>query len=248
MAVHSSDRDGFVLAMPTMPIRRRRAPLCLLSGCILLAVGCVDLSAPWDLSPTVDGAAPSPEDTANAPALGTGGIAATGGAIPDGGADGVASGGGVATGGAGTGGVATGGTGGVATGGVRSGGRLGTGGALGGQMACDPEGKMDASICWYQGAVGASCNEACSTHGGPSPKAASHVGSSAQGGSLDECARLIALLGMTGSTISGSSTTGDGLGCLSSPRLPRIYIWFSDPDFDPAAKNKDVQLVCGCLR
>ena len=113
---------------------------------------------------------------------------------------------GAADGGAPAGGV-SGGGGSPGGGGSGDGGTTSTGGA----------GIRDAGICWYFGELGASCAATCTDHGGPSPQAASHVGIESQGGSLDECIRLLGLLGMTGTVYSGSRSDGQGLGCHVIP-------------------------------
>jgi hypothetical protein len=176
------------------------------------------------------------------------GMAGSAMASGGGGADG-ANGGAAGTGGtaaASTGGTGTGGsspsTGGASTGGASSGGSTGTGGSSSGACA----GVLDSGICWYQGGPGASCATTCSTHGGPSPQAASHVGIASQGGSSNECTRILGLLGMTGTVTSGTRSVGEGVGCHVFPGP--AYWWLSSPAYSDTASLPNVRIVCGCAR
>jgi hypothetical protein len=168
---------------------------------------------------------------AAAGANGSGGVGTTGG-----------TGGGGGTGGrtASTGGTGTGGS--PSTGGASSGGTMSTGGTSSAGCA----GVLDSGICWYYGALGASCATTCATHGGSSPQAPSHVGVASQGGSLSECTRLLGLLGMTGTVNSGTRSDGQGVGChvFTGP----AYWWLSSPAYSATARDSNVRIVCGCVQ
>jgi hypothetical protein len=102
-------------------------------------------------------------------------------------------------------------------------------------------------ICWYLGALGASCVETCTDHGGVAEDAASYVGTEAQGGSAEECAALLELLGLGNTVSSGTRTSVDQLG-LGCHVFPDSNWWLSAPDFDAADSLGNVQIVCGCLQ
>jgi hypothetical protein len=171
-----------------------------------------------------------------------GGEGANGGAGGGAGANG--NGGAGATGGAGeaggTGGRAA-STGGTATGGASTGG-TGTGGSSPGGCA----GMLDSGICWYYGALGASCATTCATHGGSSPQTPSHVGIASQGGSVAECTRLLGLLGITGTVNSGTRSDGQGVGCHVFPAAQSW--WLSSPAYSETASLTNVRIVCGCVQ
>jgi hypothetical protein len=203
-----------------------------------------------DASPTSDSFssekpdAPSGSDTASGGSTGTadagtsqggagghssssGGTSSTGGTANSGGTGGSSSNSGGAGGQSATGGQggATGGTGGSTT-----------------TAACS--GVLRAGICWYLGPQGSSCQQACASHGQPASGAASHVGTTMQGGSLAECGVILGLLGITGTP----STTFElaGLGCF---RLANgsLY-WVSLANFSATASQADASLVCGCTQ
>jgi hypothetical protein len=182
--------------------------------------------------------------------VGTGGMWATGGDQSTGGAIGtgglVGAGGTSATGGV----IATGGN--TETGGVSAtGGDQATGGATGtdGSSSVTCSGAVYSGICWYLAATGESCTQACASHGGPSSLAASHVGTTAQGGSRDECAAILALLGVAGTVQSSMSISG--VGCISyigtTASGPGLY-WVSTPAFSETASMEGAQPACGCLQ
>lgn len=189
----------------------------------------------------------------------SGGRQGRGGGSGGGGASG-GTGGSVGTGGV----VGSGGT--VRTGGVLGrGGIVGTGGVVGsggaisvrpdaelkpadalvdvGEPACG--GVADAQICWYLAKSGESCATFCAFHGGASPQAASHVGIASQGGSAQECGRLLSLLGTSGTVFSISRSDGEGAGCGVALG---IHWYVMSPAYSENARVSNAQLVCGCLR
>lgn len=107
-------------------------------------------------------------------------------------------------------------------------------------------GVMDSSICWQLGALGASCAVTCASWGRASVNARKHVGTTAQGGSLAECQRLLGLLGVTNNVISVS--IGQGLGCHRKPSMPLPYAWTSSPDYSDNVSSPDASILCGCAR
>jgi hypothetical protein len=181
----------------------------------------------------------------------TGGNSSSGGSSSTGGASN--SGGSSSTGGtSSTGGNSnTGGTGGTslidggAGGQGATGGQAGAaGGADGGTSTTACSGVLHANICWYLGAQGSSCQQACASHGQPASGAASHVGTAMQGGSLAECGVILGLLGITGTP---STSFGlDGLGCFV--RANGNSFWFSLPNFSATASQGNAKLVCGCAQ
>ncbi len=162
-------------------------------------------------------------------APGSGGIAGTGGA---GGAAGTVGGG--AAGGGGRPGTGGGGT---------DGGLADTRPAPDSSLDC--AGVLDSRICWYLGRAGESCTTTCATHGGTSADAAGHVGTAAQGGSEEECGRILNLLGQEGILLSGTRSDGKGLGCFAA--LGARW-WLSSPPYTDNVMYESVQIVCGCVR
>jgi hypothetical protein len=182
-------------------------------------------------------------------ASGSGGIAAgldagrggTRGRTDAGSAGGIDAGSSAAAGGSGGQASGTGGSAPIGTGGATAtSGTLGTGGAT--SVPCP--GVVDSSICWQVGAMGATCAATCASRGGTSPNAVSHVGTAAQGGSLAECTRLLALLGMNVTVYERQSAQGFGCHIKSDESQP--YAWAGSPAYTDNASLSDVQIVCGC--
>ena len=75
------------------------------------------------------------------------------------------------------------------------------------------------------------------------------MGTEAQGGSDEECASLLELLGISGDVSSGTRDTIDqlGLGCHVFPDSSPSNWWLSAPDFDTADSLASARIVCGCL-
>jgi len=170
--------------------------------------------------------------------IGTGTETGSGGTVGTGGNP--SAGGSTGTGGL----VGEGGT--SATGGDQAtGGASGTDGAS--SVACS--GAVYSGICWHLAAAGESCAQACASHGGPSSLAASHVGTTDQGGSQAECAAILALLGVAGTVQSSRSISG--VGCISYTGTtgsgPGLY-WVSVPAFSENASMQGAQPACGCLQ
>jgi hypothetical protein len=209
-----------------------------------------------------DGSGGTPEDatgggqpSGGTTEIGGQGGTATGGMGSGGSATGGMGSGGSATGGMGSGGTATGGmgSGGSATGGMGSGGMVlggASGGAMGGtggSQSCAAPGKLDSGICWYFGALGSSCSMTCAIHGGTSPKAASYIGSNAQGGSATSCARLLGFFGNSWTIVKATRADGNGFGCHVYPVDKEHPYWLASPDFKETVKSNDVRIICGCL-
>jgi hypothetical protein len=177
-------------------------------------------------------------ETSGGGSFGIGGMAAMGGNSSTGGSPG--------TGGLDAEGDAT------ATGGVSAtGGTPSTGGETGtdGSSSIPCAGTLYSAICWYLATEGESCTQTCDSHGGPSSLAASHVGTSAQGGSRAECADILSLLGVAGSVQSIASIVG--VGCISylgtTASGPGLY-WVNTPNFSANASLEGARPACGCLQ
>jgi hypothetical protein len=208
------------------------------------------LDAPvLDAPPTLDGSSPDKPDAASRTDTASGGSTGTAEAgTPQGGAGGSSSSGGTSsTGGTSSSGGSsnTGGTGGGAGGQGGTGGQGGaTGGTGGSTSTATCSGVLRASICWYLGPQGSSCQQTCASHGQPAPDAASHVGTATQGGSLAECGVILGLLGITGTP---STSFGlEGLGCFM--RANGSLYWLSVPNFSATASQANASLVCGCTK
>ena len=217
--------------------------------------GLLDASV-LDAPPALDNSGPDKPDAPSRADTAFGGSTGTADArTPQGGAGGHSSsnGGSSSTGGtSSTGGNSnTGGTGGTslidggAGGQGATGGQAGAaGGVDGGTSTTACSGVLHANICWYLGAQGSSCQQACASHGQPASGAASHVGTAMQGGSLAECGVILGLLGITGTP---STSFGlDGLGCFV--RANGNSFWFSLPNFSATASQGNAKLVCGCAQ
>jgi hypothetical protein len=209
--------------------------------------------APLDAAQVTDGAFVDSEEAGEVVGpVGTGGASGSGGSgafSDDGGDSGAVEGSGGVTGSGGSAGT------------LGSGGEPGSGGAPGsGGTVTVPDAATDAAdarpprpcagisdsgICWYLGRAGDSCANACANHGGTSPQAASHVGTSAQGGSLSECARLLSLLGVRASVAEGNRSDGLGFGCHVFGNDPW---WLTSPPYNDTSKSAAVQIVCGCVQ
>jgi len=171
----------------------------------------------------------------------SGGTSSIGGASSSGGASNT--GGAHSSGGA----SATAGSGGSAGGQSATGGHAGSTGGSGGSTttpACS--GVLYAGICWYLGPDGSSCQDACASHGQTSPNAASHVGTTTQGGSLAECGKILGLLGITGTPFTTLRLDGRGLGCYQKTNSNSW--WLSAPDYGATASLGSVRRVCGCTQ
>jgi hypothetical protein len=101
-------------------------------------------------------------------------------------------------------------------------------------------------LCWYLGAQGASCDQACSGKGGYDARGTALVGTAPQGGSLGACAQVLAALGYTGPVFLGLRSDGIGLGC---------HLWESDgwwleamADLSSTASIPVVSRACACMR
>lgn len=130
-------------------------------------------------------------------------------------------------------------TGGTATGGSASN-QGGSGGVGGAAPSC--AGALYQGLCWYLGPRGASCDATCAAHGGPATGAETFVGTTAQGGSVAECQRLLVLFGVTAAPVV--ATRDDvGLGC-------HLYAdegyWLDEPNFSSDASVPAARIVCAC--
>ncbi len=106
-------------------------------------------------------------------------------------------------------------------------------------------GSLYQSICWYLGTAGSSCDQVCSIHGQPAANAASFIGTSTQGGSLEQCTAILTRLGVAQSPTMGARSDGSGLGCHV---YSNVSWWLSSPAFSASASNGSARIACGCTR
>jgi hypothetical protein len=99
-------------------------------------------------------------------------------------------------------------------------------------------------VCWYLGAAGDSCEETCAPHGGPSPLAPQHVGTTQQGGSNAECSAILAALGANTPAATAQRLTA-GVGCHTFGAEGAPF-WLSFPSFDPGDSVFTARIACGC--
>jgi hypothetical protein len=102
-----------------------------------------------------------------------------------------------------------------------------------------------SDVCWYLGGGGESCRDACRGRGGIDPRAPTIVGSPAQGGSLQECSDIFALLGFRSRVNQGYRPDRIALGCHRWE--DGVLWWLDDPGFDASALASPAAMVCGCL-
>ena len=120
------------------------------------------------------------------------------------------------------------------------------GGHDAGAMSCG--GRVVFGLCWYLGASGDSCNEACSRNGGFDPRAIEYVGTSNQGGSLAECTQVMRAFGIAATVGEGKRSDDLGAGChLWTDGAPW---WLDDPSerFAAGEDASGVRIACACAR
>jgi hypothetical protein len=110
--------------------------------------------------------------------------------------------------------------------------------------ACGPEGALLWDICWYLGDPGQSCQEVCESRGGYHEDTPQYVGTTGQGGSIEECNAIFDALGYLSTVNEGYRGDGLGLGCHRWN--DGVLWWLESPDFDPGDGTGGAQLVCGC--
>lgn len=97
--------------------------------------------------------------------------------------------------------------------------------------------------CWYLTGTNQSCERFCTDHRGFDPTTANYIGSSAQGGSLENCRAILNALGYSADVAAGSRNEGPGLGC----HIWESNAWWLDrPDFDSSASYSLARIVCAC--
>jgi hypothetical protein len=104
-------------------------------------------------------------------------------------------------------------------------------------------------LCWYLGSPLRSCDTACGAHGGADVRAASLVGTTSQGGSLDSCAHILPALGVATAPLRAFRTDSYGIGC---------HVWSSGETYwldDPSplysasvAAPLNARAACACAR
>ena len=107
---------------------------------------------------------------------------------------------------------------------------------------CGDDGVLRFGICWYLGAFGESCNTTCASHGGYASATPEYVGTTSQGGSIEECGELFSALGFTPAVTSGTNYLGYGCHLWQ----PSVQWWLTGPDFDPDAAATGARIICGC--
>lgn len=139
-----------------------------------------------------------------------------------------------------------------------SSGRAGASGASAGQggqptvdAAVPPScaGELVFNICWYLGAERQNCKNLCAAHGGFDTQSITHIGTPAQGGSRDDCQRILNALGRPATVVASTRSDGNGLGCHVWQNADNY--WLNSPNFDPNIQlpsNAPVRMACGCER
>lgn len=117
-----------------------------------------------------------------------------------------------------------------------------SGGEKDAQTFCD--GTKVFNLCWYLTSTGVSCDQHCQNHGGFDEETASYIGTSAQGGCLENCIEVLEALGYFEDVTSGTRSDSLGFGC-------HVWMgsgawWLSRPDFSPTVFGNSVKIVCAC--
>lgn len=109
-------------------------------------------------------------------------------------------------------------------------------------------GAFVAGYCWYLGGFDQSCDSVCAPHGGYNVDTQAYTGASAQGGSRDNCQKVLRSLGQTASLHTSSRSDGLGLGCHR--RRNGGLWWLTSPNENSASTTTDgsVQRACACYR
>ena len=104
-------------------------------------------------------------------------------------------------------------------------------------------------LCWYLGSPWGSCNSACTSHGGVDVRAASLVGTTSQGGSLDSCAQILPALGVAKAPLRAFRTDSYGLGCHAWSTGDTYWLDDPSPLYSPSVVTPlNARMACGCAR
>jgi hypothetical protein len=107
------------------------------------------------------------------------------------------------------------------------------------------EGASALGSCWYLGARGLSCEQACSEHGGFDPASIALVGTRAQGGTLENCAAVMSELGVRSLVVSAVRLDGVGIGCH---RWASLSYWLAADTvlYTGSSSAPLAELACAC--
>ncbi|MFT3922258.1 MAG: hypothetical protein QM778_06965 [Myxococcales bacterium] len=112
-------------------------------------------------------------------------------------------------------------------------------------VACDTS---LLGVCWYLGAYGQSCRQTCEAHGGYDARTPTFVGSSAQGGSAENCHAVLSALGSTGNVVASTRPDELGLGCHQWSTGINYWLNGLGQGFDPDDSGVSARIACGCLQ
>lgn len=115
------------------------------------------------------------------------------------------------------------------------------------QEASDCAGARVLGLCWYLGAGGENCNEACASHDGFDERSLSLVGLSGQGGSFQACTEVMAGLGQQ-PPIYGYRTDPYSIGCHVFPDGSSWWLNDASHPFGPEDRYASVRIACACMR
>lgn len=107
------------------------------------------------------------------------------------------------------------------------------------------EGASALGSCWYLGARGLSCEQACSEHGGFNPTSIALVGTRAQGGTLENCATVMSELGVRSLVVAAVRLDGVGIGCH---RWASLSYWLAADTvlYTGSSSAPLAELACAC--
>jgi hypothetical protein len=107
------------------------------------------------------------------------------------------------------------------------------------------EGASALGSCWYLGARGLSCEQACSERGGFDPASIALVGTRAQGGTLENCATVMSALGVRGMVMAAVRLDDVGIGCH---RWATLDYWLAADTvlYTGSSSAPLAELACAC--
>lgn len=106
-------------------------------------------------------------------------------------------------------------------------------------------GTRQLGLCWYLADADTSCSSECAYKGGFDNRALGYIGTPSQGGSLSECAQVLAALGRQGSVAEATQQIGLGCHVWNNGDL----WWLQSPAFSASTatpKGTGAQIACAC--
>lgn len=112
-------------------------------------------------------------------------------------------------------------------------------------------GALVGGLCWYLSELNQSCETVCATHGGFEPASVASIGTPLQGGSIEACAAILAVLGQAPLLVTeGFREDGLGFGChlFVDVNGETSAWWLTAPAFSPSVSDPSARVACACTR